>query len=69
MITKKDWREMIDIHKDLTTGHKDDHSGSLDWELNKFANHLLTKNIELTSSNQIAQVIIDYLNKIKRIKK
>lgn len=33
----------------------------LDWELNKFAHHCLTNRIKFNDSNQIAQIIIDYL--------
>lgn len=34
----------------------------LDLQLNLFAQHLLLNNIKLNDSNQIAQVVIDYLN-------
>lgn len=37
---------------------------TVDYMLNNFANYLLTNNIKLRDSNQIAQVIIDYLKQM-----
>lgn len=38
---------------------------TVDYMLNNFANYLLTNNIKLRDSNQIAQVIIDYLKQME----